>query len=333
MKIAVLAPLEEPIKEDSSYDLEEMIATLIKALKEFPNMQIILFAHQGSRTKADKLFEIKERNEFEAFEIYKEELKNYEIIIDLSFASVSLKESNKIPKIRVFHSNTCNFDVAEYPKEDKVVLIVPSKGFALELFLQKQLICESVPFPIDEEIYKFERTSKANFYFAYEDLIPQKGHISALRACLNNKKSIVIGGNSFKETLNLKNFLLVQEALYPSFVSVKFDLTRNEKISFLRSAKAYIMPYRVSEPTSLMIGKALMVGTPIITTNQKALREVSLEKGFYVEKEEEFQAGFEYFDTIGDKILEEISKEAISRFNKKRIALIYKFLFQKLLGD
>jgi glycosyltransferase involved in cell wall biosynthesis len=117
--------------------------------------------------------------------------------------------------------------------------------------------------------------------------------------------------------------LLGPDAVYVGEVGV------GEKRALLRGARALLNPIRWREPFGLVMVEALSCGTPVISFGEGSAPEIVRHgvNGFLVEDEADMAAAIAKIDTI-DRA--DCRRDAIERFDARRMVLAYEQLFVRL---
>jgi glycosyltransferase involved in cell wall biosynthesis len=120
-------------------------------------------------------------------------------------------------------------------------------------------------------------------------LSPEKGPDLAIDYCKELGVPLdVVGGLLDKEALNNAYLESLNAKCDGDKIRLHFNVSEDEKLKFLQTAKAMIYPVRQEEAHCLAMIEAWVTGCPVICNDRGAMREIMYEKNFVVKDKDGF---------------------------------------------
>lgn len=139
---------------------------------------------------------------------------------------------------------------------------------------QYRHICQVIPNGI--EIDRFEFSNNPGEYFGYLGYITaDKGAAEAVQAVLpTNEKLIIAGPIRDDDPMSQKYFDTKIKPYLNDRIQYIGPLDFDQKVKFLKDAKATLMPIQWDEPFGLVAIESLAAGTPVVAWNRAAMPEI-----------------------------------------------------------
>lgn len=169
-------------------------------------------------------------------------------------------------------------------------------------------------------------------YLAFLGYItPDKGVAEAIQAVLKTDETLLISGPLDQTELNQKYF---SEKIHPFLDNQKIKyldpLSHEEKINFLKNAKAVLMPIQWDEPFGLVAIESMTCGTPVIAWNRAAMPEIIENgvSGFLINSVEEMAQKISQINKLDRK---NARKRVEENFTSEIMAQNYVNLYNQIL--
>jgi glycosyltransferase involved in cell wall biosynthesis len=120
---------------------------------------------------------------------------------------------------------------------------------------------------------------------------PEKGPVEAAIAAQKSKKKIIIAAKVDRKTDPY--YLRFLTYVDNNYVQFHGEMNMDEKVKFLQTSKALLVPIQWEEPFGLMFTEAMACGTPVITFARGSAPEIIKdgETGFLVNQSDEYIRG------------------------------------------
>ncbi len=129
-----------------------------------------------------------------------------------------------------------------------------------------------------------------------------KGVSEAIQSVLPTQETLKIAGAVMEHDLDSVNYFNEKVKPYISRKNIQYlgPINQDQKVEFLKNAKAILMPIQWEEPFGLVAIEALACGTPVIAWSRGALPEIIEDgvSGFLVNSVDEMTQKISQIDTI-----------------------------------
>ena len=162
-------------------------------------------------------------------------------------------------------------------------------------------------FWVDTEFYKplAENGKRGERFLFLGKLSPEKGVDLAIEYAKELGVELdVVGGLLDKEAQNNGYLERLNSLCDGDKVKLHFNVSEEEKLNFLQTAKAMIYPVRQDEAHCLAMIEAWATGCPVVVNDRGAMREISYNKNFVVGSKEEFLNRMQKIDLYDTETVE-----------------------------
>lgn len=145
-------------------------------------------------------------------------------------------------------------------------------------------------FWVDTEFYRpVEQGARTNRFLFLGKLSPEKGPDLAIEYCKELGVELdVVGGLLDKEAQNNGYLERLNSMVDGEKIQLHFNVSEEEKLNFLQTAKAMIYPVRQDEAHCLAMIEAWATGCPVIVNDRGAMREIMYAKYFVCDSKDKF---------------------------------------------
>lgn len=344
MKIAMLAPFEEPVPPRKYGGTELVVYNLCEQLVKMGH-DVTLLATGDSTTSA-KLVPIFEKslrsdpevNAIDFRDVYKYigvgkvidylQKNKFDIIHNhIGWRVLAMSQLLNGPTVTTLHGPL------DIPYQQKVYGLFKDASYISISNSQRKPMPElnfvaTVYNGLDIDKFKFFPEAKDYFAFLGR-MSPEKGPIQAIQIAKTAGVKLVMAAKVDK--VDEKYFKEQVEPLIDG-EQIKFigEVDHAGKLDLLGNAKALLAPIQWEEPFGLFFVEAMACGTPVITMNRGSVPELVINNktGFICENEEEAVAKVALIDTINRKTCYDHVNE---NFSSKRMAEGYLAAYEKVL--
>lgn len=264
-----------------------------------------------------------------AYQRYYQQLDQFDVIHDFSHSHVVGRMEADRPYLAMLWDPV----VTKYPKSHFNIMCQTKWQAARfeQVYAQKCVVQE--PQAIEPDRYKFWDEKSDRFLFIAK-LTPDKGAHLALKYCkMLGVPLDIVGGLIPTDTKNYYHDLM--SACDGKKYRLLYDLTEYEKIELLQRAKGVLYPVLQDEAHWLVGPEAWMCGTPTITFDRAAMKEIhpDIPLAFLPKNEEEF---VQCLKTLRDGMNEAryilLRQYAEERFSAEKIVGKFVELYQKVMN-
>lgn len=356
MKISIISTTTFPTPP-VGYGGEVVIYDLAHGLHELGH-EIILYAAKNDNInypfKINKLrntYAIADWNaEKEALYFYEEDLLNSDVILDMSHGKTTAQElfylRNKKEVACYLIGNYWArphppFNIIVNSKKQLQLGINGMTGFEGTPFEKEHFSSGSIPatskyihLGVNTEFYEFN-PDKEDYFLWMGRFHPWKGTDIAIQLAKDTEINLVITGglsDSPDHVYYGKQYLkLIEGYENIKYVPLPQDETHQyKKMELMRNARGFLNPIRFHESFGLVNVEALSCGTPVITHEMGALKEIIKhgETGFLCHNYEEMKNYVRIIDEIKP---ENCRKDVEKRFSRQVMAKNYESIFKELM--
>jgi len=332
MKVLLISAPALPCPPPSYGGLEQVVYDLASALVPTENVTVACPIESklppGVKHLVSNFWSANDRDERVAFSRIKKNLEEFDIVHDhthFKFFYYWVRENSEAKYIATLH----NPELILQP-ELFLNLVSPSKANSDYFFSKYGYRTKIVYHGIDTSKYKFSR-HKEDYFLIMGRPQPIKGSLEAVRFCkeLNVACKVVAGGLEVTPTEYW--IKLAQECEFKSKWEYLGEVSHRRKIELLSKAKAYIFPLNWDiEPFGLVVVEALASGTPVIAYDKGPMRELIKPgvTGYLPKTPAQFKKAMKKIHKINPL---DCYKDALSRFDKSRMASDYLTLYKEIL--
>jgi glycosyltransferase involved in cell wall biosynthesis len=355
MKICLIAPPLFKVSPDAvGGGLETVVVNLAEALAE-KGHDVTLVAADGSSAKGVKIFEVGPapgrtgldwaKLESDAFRKYEPILKDFDVISDHTwfFFCALAKKDDPALKMTHTHHGHCDSSFAAVPDWVKPMNFIAISQFMADEYKRQGFEAKVAYNGIDLADYPYW-ASKSNRFIFVGRIMSIKGVELAIRAALMAKRPIdVVGTTNFiDDDPSFVEQIRGMCAASGGLAVLHENISHQAKLSMLQKAKACLIPSAFGEPFGLTAIEAMACGTPVITLDDGALREVILgdvrddpyegrKRGAVCQTEAQFINAVLTFDTHGTPV-PEVCRARAERFSREQMADRYLELYQEVIA-
>jgi glycosyltransferase involved in cell wall biosynthesis len=144
-------------------------------------------------------------------------------------------------------------------------------------------------FWVDTDFYKSGSEPRSDRFLFLGKLSPEKGVDLAIEYAKELGVQLdVVGGLLDREAQNNGYLERLNSMCDGEDIQLHFNVSEDEKLRFLQTAKAMIYPVRQDEAHCLAMIEAWVSGCPVVVADKGAMREISYEKNFVCPDKETF---------------------------------------------
>jgi len=274
-------------------------------------------------------------HEARIYEMYKDELLEYDYIIDAS-STCRLAERmyfwhrDEMPFTVFFRNGFGNLDFPRPPVSRELVGVFLSKAAAKEaekwIGTKHKLTYIYYGLPLEDYQPCYD---KANYFLYFSRFHKDKGIFTAIKLAKKLGFKLICAGSTLAK--DHKKYYEEARRMASGCKNIIFvpNPTNEQKIELMRRAKALLVPLspEYKEAFGLVFVEALLLGTPVITLDRPSAPEIlSKEVAFICKDMKELEKACREVDTID---LRKCRKFAEQRYNAERMAKDYLALFDK----
>lgn len=281
MKIAMIAPPLLTVPPEHYGGLERVVFDLSVELIDMGH-KVVLYAAEGSDLPGGYVVDTGKptattnvdwmEKERKAFEIYKDQLKDFDIVHDHSWWGWPYMAKSDDPDLRVLHTHHGHLTHAwEEPAPVDAMNMCGISRFMAVVYAK--IMKRSVHF-----VYNGVDIDHYNFTKSYGDRLlyvgrfaPFKGAHLAVQVAKKADMPLDLVGGSFVEDPkyieNVKGMLTDDMNMY-------VDAPEEKKLELMQEANALLFPSKMGEPFGLVGVEANACGTPVVALNDGAIPEV-----------------------------------------------------------
>ena len=345
MKIAMLAPFEEPVPPKKYGGTELVVYNLTEQLVKMGH-EVTLLATGDSTTSAklEPIFEKSLRsdpevNKFDLRDVYKYigvgkvmaylQKNKFDIVHNhIGWRVLAMSELITTPSLTTLHGPL------DIQYQQKVYDLFKNSNYVSISQSQRKPMPElnyvaTVYNGIDISKFKFFPIPKDYFAFLGR-MSPEKGPVQAIQIAKKMGAKLVMAAKV--DAVDEKYFKEKVEPLIDG-EQIKFigEVDHAGKLELLGNAKALIAPIQWEEPFGLFFIEAMACGTPVITMNRGSVPELIINEktGFICENEDQAAEKIKIIDSIDGKACFD---HVNNNFSSERMAEGYLAAYNKVLG-
>jgi len=280
MRIALITPSVFPCLSKGYGGVERICYNLGTELSRLGH-EVTLIAPRGSQTppKGELIETIDPPmrwtggEEKKAFETYKDKLTEFDIIHSHDhekWAYIAKKERPKLKVIGTLHGIQTwrTLPPVRYPN-----LVAISDWQVQDMLKRYGYRCRRVYHGINLDRYPYVE-EKEDYFLSFGLMASHKGHhISTWLARKLGVKVYIAGEDSFVPNTSYVRYVRSLEDL-PHGIQYWGKVKERIAIRLLSKAKAVILPFLMDEAFALVAVEAMACGTPVITFNRGAMKEI-----------------------------------------------------------
>ena len=269
------------------------------------------------------------------YEMYKDELLEYDMIIDMS-ATCRISEKfflwhrEEMPFTVFFRNGFGNLDFPRSPASRELVGVFLSKSAMKEAekWVGKKHKLTYIYYGLPLEDYA-PCYDKDDYFLYFSRFHKDKGIFTAIKLAKKLGFKLICAGSTLARDHRMyyeKARKMAQGCDNITFIP---NPTNEQKIELMRKAKALLVPLspEYKEAFGLVFVEALLLGTPVITLNRPSAPEIlSKEVAFICKDEKELEKACQEVDTIDPRACRKFAEQ---RYNAERMARDYLALFDK----
>lgn len=338
MKVALIAPSVFPCPPRGYGGIEALVYWLGKELIKL-GCEVTLIAPKGSKLPDGQVIETINPpmrwtgvEEQEAYKIYKDKLKQFDIIHDHSHEKWSYIAKLENPNLKVISTIHGIQTWQSLPPVTTPNLVAISKFHSKDMVMRYNYTCKIVyhGIPVNEYPYQEEKT---NVILSFGLISKHKGHhISAYLSRRLKFPLLIAGEDQFVTDKEYVDYIKKICEANKQIMKYKGRMTVEEKLLYFSKVKALLLPFLTDEAFSLIAIEALACGTPVITTNKGAMPEIITDKqnGFLCQTLEDIEKAIK---SIYEKPIppEKCRKTAEKKFSSEIMAKNYLNLYKQIL--
>mgnify|MGYP001597421508 CR=1 FL=1 len=284
MKIAVIAPSVLPSPPGEGYGgAEAVVASTCRSLGDL-GIDYTLFAPKGSKALGGKLIETIDapgvwtgREELDAWALYKDQIKRseFDVLVDFSHEGRTFRRTGwtcPVPVVKMF-MGLSTWESAMPPVPGGLVYVTISQYHWQVTKRALGIDSEILNHGIDTELHTPSEPSERRYYLVFSMMARHKGQFELLRKLARYDDVAVMGEGRFVPDAGY----VEQLGKFCGLNNIPFhtSLSLNQKIAYFQDAKAVVLPFLPSgEAWSLIATEAMACGTPVLTTDTGAMREI-----------------------------------------------------------
>lgn len=344
MKIAMLAPFEEPVPPKKYGGTELVVYNLTEELVKMGH-DVTLLATGDSTTSA-KLEPIFEKSLRSDPEVNESDLKDVFKFIGVGKVTSYLQKNkfdivhNHIGWRVLAFSNLFNAPCIttlhgplDIPYQQKVYGLFKDSNYVSISQNQRKPMPElnfvaNVYNGIDISKFKFFPVAKDYFAFLGR-MSPEKGAVQAIQIAKKTGVQLIMAAKV--DSVDEKYFKTNIEPLIDG-KQIKFigEVDHAGKLELLGNARALLLPIQWEEPFGLVFVEAMACGTPVISMKRGSVPELIIDNktGFICENEDQAAEKIKLIDTIDRKVCFD---HVNNNFSSKRMAEGYLAAYNKII--
>ena len=296
MKVLLVAPVVTPVPPLGYGGIEFLISDYGRELAKSPGVEVTLAAPKYSHIPGCQDISTVNLNEpynqwreDKAYKVYRDRIKDFDVVHDLSHKKVAGRLNSNIPQISVLW-HAFSYGQGNYP-EPKYNLLAVSKWHAECMKEQYKQEVKYVTWGVDTEFYKPTGQPVGDYYLFIGHPAPTKGMHEAISMCLKTGQKLkIIGGQVPNDTAGVQYRDRAIAMCDGKQIIWLGEVSNARKRDELAGAKALFFPVQQVEGGSLTIEESLACGTPVLTSTLGAYPElVPSEVGVCCKSEPEYE--------------------------------------------
>lgn len=340
---------------DSYGGTEQIVADLAETLAELGH-QVTVFAANGSKVKGCKIVEFGEpklkvqvdwlKAEREAYEIYKQMLKEFDIIHGNDWLGFEYAAKAQDTSLKVLHTHHGGLNLEWWKRGPfppfKLNLVAISQ-FMSKVYEAQGFSSKYAYNGINLERYPFQEEKGERLLFVGRIDSFKAPHVAIEVAKRLNVGLDIVGGTFVQDPAYLEN---IKKQCDGTQIKFHPDVPHEQKVKLMQDAKCLIFPSQMGEPFGLVACEAMATGTPVIALNDGAIEEIVQEGGVVCQvfrKSFVPQRGIAY-DVIADpvdlickevrtiQIAPELCRKNAEKFDRLKMANTYLWLYSQVLN-
>lgn len=336
LKIALISTPYFTTRPPMYGGLESVVADLGEALAEMGH-DVTVFCADGSKVEGCKIVEfgppINNVNvdwleaERKTFEVYKDYLKDFEIIHGNDWFGFEYLAKARNPRLKVLHTHHggLNLDFWKRTPAPFKLNLVAISDWMVKVYASSGFTAKRVYNGIDLKKYSFKRKKGDRLLFLSRISKIKAPHLAIEVAKKANMGLDVVGSTSF-----------IDDPAYVEYVKslcdgekIRFvgEVSHAVKLNYLQNAKALVVPSSWGEPFGLHVVESMAVGTPVLALPDGGIAETVREGGILCKDVDSM------VDALKDveRIKPNACRKNGERFSKEIMAKNYLKLYQSII--
>jgi glycosyltransferase involved in cell wall biosynthesis len=269
--------------------------------------------------------------EHEAYEKYKDVLKDFDVVLDHTWKFYSVKSKMNNSSLKIIKTLHGTRPWGSKPPLEKPCLVGVSKWHSQYIRDIYGVEAEYAYNGIDLEQYPYSE-EKEDYLMFLARMSYYKGALQFIDICKKTgMKGVLVGSDQYVEDFNF--VWEVMRRCDGKQIQYYGEVPHQLKIHLLQHAKALISPLlpEYHEVFGLNLVESLSCGTPVICTDQGACREIVEDEvsGFVVPFVGAIPKAIEHLDSINPKDC----REQAEKFSLQTMAHRYSYLIRKVLNE
>jgi glycosyltransferase involved in cell wall biosynthesis len=280
VKVLIIGPTAFPYLDHDLYGGIEMLAGLFA--RELSNNHFVVIAAPNGSQLPPSVSQItiptewhSIKGEHEAYKVFGKSMSQFDIVLDFTHNHYAIRTQPDIPHISMIWHDP-NIMKTPTPVNNVVALSNWQAKRFTESMEQGIRVLDSIC--NDPEVYSYDESVKvSDRYIALGIVDARKGHLMAAELALEMDVPLDVVGPPHDRAYAWDIEAFIRKNPRAGIV-YHGEVNAKEKLRLLREAKGLLYPVNfpegMGESHSMKMAEALMLGTPCITWNQGAMKEI-----------------------------------------------------------
>lgn len=342
LKIAITAPPFITVPPSHYGGAEIIIYDLAESLAKMGH-DITVFAADGSKVPGCKVVEYGPpvekvqvnwaEAEKKAYEVYKDQLYEFDIINDHTWFGYPYLAKVKNQKLKIIHTHHGHLNWKSKPPGIDKLNMVAISDWMVEVYKNQGFTSKRVYNGVNMERYPFKAEKGERLLYVGRFSKFKQPHVAIEVAKIRGMEIDLLGG-TFVDDMAYLNMVRAMVVAYPK-AKMYEDAPHETKLELMQNAKALIFGSAMGEPFGLVAIEALACGTPVIASNDGAIPElVTPDVGIVCNTVQAPALIDNMVDAVKkiDKISPEACRERAEAFSREAMAENYLSLFRAIIA-